>query len=284
MLCAHFNETIDMWSLCLVVVELAGRTEYNTLCFINEAQGQPPDHVLDLAWNEKLCFQQPSDGQQGWLLKPPQRFWEETKYRPFKTSHFALTCLDDLEEVLVANKEDQMYQSLFLDLIKRMLHLDLDQHIKPLEVLQSLPQSSNAVNIIETVDKEETPVVLKQEQTAGLNTNGYIINIRETPAAETCENIEEVDMQLQQTSHHKNKTPTDSLVAAVLECTEELDIQLQDTSDSRTEVPDKNLSAAVLERDKVDIQPDPNVENVSCWRCFTKEIMNTFPYFFLQCG
>uniref|UniRef100_A0A3P8TFQ9 Protein kinase domain-containing protein n=1 Tax=Amphiprion percula TaxID=161767 RepID=A0A3P8TFQ9_AMPPE len=56
-----FNESVDMWALGLLMVELAtgcqlypGKTEYDVLRFIFETQGQPCDDVLDQTRSMKL--------------------------------------------------------------------------------------------------------------------------------------------------------------------------------------------------------------------------------------
>ncbi len=52
------------------------------------------------------------------------------------SNEFHIWCLDDPEQLMVNNGEDQGDLLLLVDLIKRMLHLDPEQRIKPLEVLQ----------------------------------------------------------------------------------------------------------------------------------------------------
>ncbi len=64
-----------------------------------------------------------------------------------------------------------------MDLIKRMLHLDPDERIKSLEVLQhpfltrSLPESCSPGASIEEIDQRETPEVNHLDETAAPNTN-----------------------------------------------------------------------------------------------------------------
>uniref|UniRef100_A0A3Q3H1X7 Protein kinase domain-containing protein n=1 Tax=Labrus bergylta TaxID=56723 RepID=A0A3Q3H1X7_9LABR len=120
---SEFNEAIDMWSLGLTAAELAvgyplypGNMDYDVLSFIIATQGQLPDH---------------------------------TGCRPEDTRDFWLSSLDDLEELMEVNRGHNSDHGLLVDLIKKMMHLDQDQRIKPQEVLQhpfltgSLPQNSS---------------------------------------------------------------------------------------------------------------------------------------------
>uniref|UniRef100_A0A8C4NY66 Protein kinase domain-containing protein n=1 Tax=Dicentrarchus labrax TaxID=13489 RepID=A0A8C4NY66_DICLA len=129
MLHLPFDEAIDVWSLGLVAAELAtgsplypGDTDYDVLRFILETQGQP----TGVHANETRC----------------QR----------------LKCLDDLEHLMM-DSDHQTEQRLLVDLIKRMLELDPEQRIKPLEVLQhpffaqSPPQSSLKIWYPQTLGK-----------------------------------------------------------------------------------------------------------------------------------
>uniref|UniRef100_A0A8C4HUW3 Protein kinase domain-containing protein n=1 Tax=Dicentrarchus labrax TaxID=13489 RepID=A0A8C4HUW3_DICLA len=114
MLHLPFDEAIDMWSLGLVAAELAtgsplypGDTDYDVLRFILETQGQPADDVLDRGMGTEYYFREQRHGQQRWTFKSPEQF-----------------------------ADHQTEQRLLVDLIKRMLELDPEQRIKPLEVLQ----------------------------------------------------------------------------------------------------------------------------------------------------
>uniref|UniRef100_A0A8P4GH69 Protein kinase domain-containing protein n=1 Tax=Dicentrarchus labrax TaxID=13489 RepID=A0A8P4GH69_DICLA len=135
MLHLPFDEAIDMWSLGLVAAELAtgsplypGDTDYDVLRFILETQGQPAD---DQRW---MC----------------QR----------------LKSLDDLEHLMM-DSDHQTEQRLLVDLIKRMLELDPEQRIKPLEVLQhpffaQRPPQSSPAHICVQMAEEEPPTVSPQ--------------------------------------------------------------------------------------------------------------------------
>uniref|UniRef100_A0A3P8SL39 Protein kinase domain-containing protein n=1 Tax=Amphiprion percula TaxID=161767 RepID=A0A3P8SL39_AMPPE len=97
-----FNESVDMWALGLLMVELAtgcqlypGKTEYDVLRFIFETQGQPCDDVLD-----RGCY-------------TPEFFFSQ-EFDP-------------------GYEEDQ---KIFVSLIKSMLSLDAGRRITAQEVLE----------------------------------------------------------------------------------------------------------------------------------------------------
>uniref|UniRef100_A0A8C4HX10 Protein kinase domain-containing protein n=1 Tax=Dicentrarchus labrax TaxID=13489 RepID=A0A8C4HX10_DICLA len=115
MLHLPFDEAIDVWSLGLVAAELAtgsplypGDTEYDVLRFILETQGQPADDVLDRGMGTEYYFRKQRHGQQHWMFKSPEQFAYETGVCANETRCQRL----------------------------KMLELDPDQRIKPLEVLQ----------------------------------------------------------------------------------------------------------------------------------------------------
>eukprot|EP00064_Thunnus_orientalis_P007357 superscaffoldBa00000811_g7377 len=138
-----FNEAIDMWSLGLVAAELAtgyplypGDTDYEMLSFIMQAQGQPEDHVLDRGRGTDYYFYKKPNSQRMWTFKTPEEFSYETGMYTGEPRYLELSSLDDLEQIMVMNRGPQRDQRLLLDLVKKMLQLDADMRIKPLEVLQ----------------------------------------------------------------------------------------------------------------------------------------------------
>ncbi len=93
-----FNEANDMCSLGLVAIELttgwplySGGTAYDVLCYINEIQGQPQDHVMDFGLSTPYYFVQQSQGEQRWIFKP-QKFWE-VLINHHATKKLQVTCL-----------------------------------------------------------------------------------------------------------------------------------------------------------------------------------------------
>ncbi len=208
MLHMPFNEAIDMWSLGLVAAELAtgyplypGNTDYDMLSFIIETQGQPADHVLDRGIGTKYYFNKESSG---WKFKTPKEFAFETGFHATETRRIRLKRLDDLEQLLEINRGHHSDHHLLVDLIKRMLQLDPEQRIKPLEVLQhpffahSLPQNSPTDTCIDMTDIEvETPVVSQQVSWSG--PEDVTCRVDRTTASLTAQpeekNTAEVDIQ-----------------------------------------------------------------------------------------
>ncbi|KAM7381984.1 hypothetical protein PAMA_012718 [Pampus argenteus] len=138
-----YNEAIDMWSLGLTAAELAlgyalypGQTDYATLTFIMETQGQPADYFLNCGDRTSCYFNKQLNSQPQWRFKNPEEFARETGYRGIETRKIKLKSLDDLEKTIAMKMKHQRDQHSFNDLVKRMLELDPDHRIKPLEVLQ----------------------------------------------------------------------------------------------------------------------------------------------------
>ncbi|XP_028279479.1 homeodomain-interacting protein kinase 2-like [Parambassis ranga] len=138
---APFNEAIDMWTLGLIAVELAvGRPlypapdPYNMLKYIISTQGQIPDDVLDRGSLTEEYFQPQDNSKQRWALRKPEEvfFSEDSSVH---NRYYFLRSLDDLEALMTHLSGSHPDQPHFVDLVKRMLHLDADQRIKPMEAL-----------------------------------------------------------------------------------------------------------------------------------------------------
>uniref|UniRef100_A0A3Q3VR94 Protein kinase domain-containing protein n=1 Tax=Mola mola TaxID=94237 RepID=A0A3Q3VR94_MOLML len=125
MLGIPFNEAIDVWSLGLTATELV--------------TGCP-------------LYMGNDEYDQRWKFKTPEEFELDVRYHSVKE----LLTLDDLQELMEMDRGHQSGQHLLVDLIKRMLHLNPDERIKPAEVLQhpffslSVPPSSPAHVYIES--------------------------------------------------------------------------------------------------------------------------------------
>ncbi len=76
-----------------------------------------------------------SNGQECWTFKTLEQFEHGTGENTEDLDRLSHRCLDDLEQMMVIDGDHQNEQCQLLDLIKRMLHLDPEQHIKPMEVL-----------------------------------------------------------------------------------------------------------------------------------------------------
>uniref|UniRef100_A0A674N564 Protein kinase domain-containing protein n=1 Tax=Takifugu rubripes TaxID=31033 RepID=A0A674N564_TAKRU len=109
-----FDEAIDMWSLGItLVVAVLGtsfipyNSTYDILKFINNIMGQPPDHVLD-------------NGSTGAI----------------SMKHLGeLSGFNDIKDKIILKQGPQTGLDLFLDLIQKMLDVDPQKRIMPLEVL-----------------------------------------------------------------------------------------------------------------------------------------------------
>ncbi len=122
--------------------------DFDVLSCISSAQGLPPDHVLHRGQLTSYNCQQ-RNGH--WTLKTPETFGRETGYCT-RTSFPMLNSLDEIKQMMGNDGEHQSDQHLFMDLIKRMLHLDPEQRIKPQEVTQHPFLAQNL-----PMDKKEIP-------------------------------------------------------------------------------------------------------------------------------
>lgn len=163
----NFNEVIDMWSLGVIAAELAtghplypGETEYDVLRYIIDIQGQPADDVLDRGMGTRYYFNK-STGHQRWRFKTPVQMAKERRLIATEKRTIRLSRLDSLQFFMFCGCKSE--QSLYVDLIKKMLHLDSDQRIKPLEVLQhpffahSIHERSPVQSCVSTDTDVETP-------------------------------------------------------------------------------------------------------------------------------
>lgn len=168
MLHMPFNEAIDMWSLGLVAAELAagyplytGETDYDVMSFIMQTQGQPEDYILDCGRGTDYYFHKKPNSQRMWTFKTPEEFSYDTGVYAEETRFFQMESLDELEQIMIRHNGHHSGQHLLVDLVKKMMHLDPDQRIQPLEVLRhplfntSIPQSSTPPHIIIDMGSEE---------------------------------------------------------------------------------------------------------------------------------
>ncbi|XP_044202059.1 homeodomain-interacting protein kinase 3-like [Thunnus albacares] len=175
-----FMEPIDMWSLGLVAAEIAlgfplfpGSHEYDMMKFIVETLGQPPDYLLNSGQNSTRFFCiEGNYNKQTWKLKTPELFARQTGHYYKDTRLFHFCSLDALEEgMCFGNKAEQNELQNFVDLLKKMLLVDKNRRIIPLQVLEHpffsveqhahSSQSINDKNLM--VDMEEAEAYVSQE-------------------------------------------------------------------------------------------------------------------------
>lgn len=145
-----FCEAIDMWSLGCVIAELflgwplyPGSSEYDQIRYISQTQGLPAEHMLNSATKTTRFFYRETDiNYPFWRLKTPEEHEAETNIKSKEARKYIFNCLDDMAQVnvpndleggeLAAEKADRRE---FIDLLKRMLTLDQERRISPVEAL-----------------------------------------------------------------------------------------------------------------------------------------------------
>ncbi|XP_071956142.1 homeodomain-interacting protein kinase 1-like [Antedon mediterranea] len=145
-----FCEAIDMWSLGCVIAELflgwplyPGASEYDQIRYISQTQGLPADRLLSSATKTTRFFKRDCDANFPlWRLKKAEEHEGETGIKSKEARKYIFNCLDDIAQVnlppdlegteLLAEKADRRE---FVDLLKRMLTIDAEKRITPLEAL-----------------------------------------------------------------------------------------------------------------------------------------------------
>uniref|UniRef100_A0A8C7FT21 non-specific serine/threonine protein kinase n=1 Tax=Oncorhynchus kisutch TaxID=8019 RepID=A0A8C7FT21_ONCKI len=146
-----FCEAIDMWSLGCVIAELflgwplyPGASEYDQIRYISQTQGLPAEYLLSAGTKTTRFFNRDTDSTNYplWRLKTPEDHEGETVIKSKEARKYIFNCLDDMAQVnmtsdlegsdMLAEKADRRE---FIDLLTKMLTIDADKRITPIETL-----------------------------------------------------------------------------------------------------------------------------------------------------
>ncbi|XP_078424650.1 homeodomain-interacting protein kinase 2 isoform X5 [Cetorhinus maximus] len=192
-----FCEAIDMWSLGCVIAELflgwplyPGASEYDQIRYISQTQGLPAEYMLSAGTKTTRFFNRDPDSSYPlWRLKTPEDHETEMGIKSKEARKYIFNCLDDMAQVnmttdlegseMLAEKADRRE---FIDLLKKMLTIDADKRITPIETLShpfvmmthllDFPHSTHVkscfqnmeickrrVNMYDTVNQSKTPFI-----------------------------------------------------------------------------------------------------------------------------
>ncbi|XP_065421625.1 homeodomain-interacting protein kinase 2 isoform X2 [Chrysemys picta bellii] len=163
-----FCEAIDMWSLGCVIAELflgwplyPGASEYDQIRYISQTQGLPAEYLLSSGTKTTRFFNRDTDS-------------------PYPLWRLKVNMTTDLEgSDMLVEKADRRE---FIDLLKKMLTIDADKRITPIETLNhpfvtmthllDFPHSTHVkscfqnmeickrrVNMYDTVNQSKTPFI-----------------------------------------------------------------------------------------------------------------------------
>ncbi|CAF1248174.1 unnamed protein product [Rotaria sordida] len=141
-----FNESIDMWSLGCVMAELflgwplyPGSSEYDQIRYISQTQGLPNQNILEQGQKTSRFFHFVN---YQWKLKTAEQYERETGIKSKEARKFIFKNIDDIQHIhlkqdlqsnqLQAEKLDRLF---FVDLLKKMIHLDQTLRITPNQAL-----------------------------------------------------------------------------------------------------------------------------------------------------
>jgi homeodomain interacting protein kinase len=141
-----FNESIDIWSLGCVMAELflgwplyPGSSEYDQIRYISQTQGLPNQSILQQGQKTSRFFY---FNNYQWKLKSSEQYERETGIKSKEARKFIFKNIDDIQHIhlkqdlqtnqLQAEKLDRLF---FVDLLKKMIHLDQNKRITPNQAL-----------------------------------------------------------------------------------------------------------------------------------------------------
>uniref|UniRef100_G3UGK7 non-specific serine/threonine protein kinase n=1 Tax=Loxodonta africana TaxID=9785 RepID=G3UGK7_LOXAF len=194
-----FCEAIDMWSLGCVIAELflgwplyPGASEYDQIRYISQTQGLPAEYLLSAGTKTTRFFNRDTDSPYPlWRLKAPDDHEAETGIKSKEARKYIFNCLDDMAQVnmttdlegsdMLVEKADRRE---FIDLLKKMLTIDADKRVTPIETLnhpfvtmthlldfphstqnsvkscfQNMEICKRRVNMYDTVNQSKTPFI-----------------------------------------------------------------------------------------------------------------------------
>lgn len=136
------NEAIDMWTLGLITAELVtghqlypGNNFYDVLRLILRTQGQLPVRLLTFGKFTINYFNYQPELQK-WRFKTSKEYQQHTGIPVVDLRQFKFKSLDAIEQHMEMMHGSQRGQRRFMNLLKKMLHLDPVKRIEPVEVLQ----------------------------------------------------------------------------------------------------------------------------------------------------
>ncbi|CAJ1061735.1 homeodomain-interacting protein kinase 3-like isoform X4 [Xyrichtys novacula] len=137
-----YCESIDIWSLgCLMAIMVLGcilfpgKHEYDTLRFIHNILGPPPDYLLSAGKKSKLYFTKTDSNR--WTLKTPKEYWGTTSHST-DNRRYTFCSLDEAEKVVIEKypREEAIRRLVCIDLLEAMLKWDPQERRTPSEILQ----------------------------------------------------------------------------------------------------------------------------------------------------
>nr|XP_014340214.1 PREDICTED: homeodomain-interacting protein kinase 2 isoform X2 [Latimeria chalumnae] len=257
-----FSEAIDMWSLGCVIAELflgwplyPGASEYDQIRYISQTQGLPAEYLLSAGTKTTRFFNRDQDSAYPlWRLKTPEDHETETGIKSKEARKYIFNCLDDMAQQrkrlfpsslvpklsagpplsnhvnmttdlegsdMLVEKSDRRE---FIDLLKKMLTIDADKRITPIETLNhpfvtmthllDFPHSAHVkscfqnmeickrrVNLYDTVNQSKTPFITHVAPSTSTNLtmtfNNQLNSIHNQPSAASMAAVAQRSMPLQ---------------------------------------------------------------------------------------
>ncbi|KAI3357281.1 hypothetical protein L3Q82_015726, partial [Scortum barcoo] len=136
-----YSEAVDVWSLGCVMAMMVfgfplfpGSIDYETLSYIIDIMGLPPDHLINAARKATVYFKMTESKQ--WIFKTRREYWEAMCDTPDKRN-YEFRNLDATKEMRLEdeNMSEAEERSDCIELLKAMLRWDEKERITPTEIL-----------------------------------------------------------------------------------------------------------------------------------------------------